>query len=112
MVTAASNSDTLRGSLLSKACALRTLGARPVPLAWWQTAVQLLSSACGPPLVAPLPWPAPVAKFTSSWHEPHAARDALVFHASTSAPLPWWHLVQFCTIAGKPTSHHSVSVFL
>src|ERR1035438_1364724 len=41
----------------------------------WQFA-HMLSSGCGR-----LTWFAPVAKFTSSWQEPHAAALGLVFQA-------------------------------
>src|SRR5438270_11294066 len=41
-------------------------------LARWHCA-QLLSDTCGKST-----WPFPVAKFTSSWQAPHAAREGLV----------------------------------
>ena len=60
---------------------------------------------------APPPWLMPVAKLTSSWHEPRAARDG-ASSVVTSAPLPWWHLVQLAISAGKPAFHHSNFVLL
>jgi len=42
------------------------------PFWMWQVA-HWLSLNCGSPT-----WFSPVAKFTSSWHEPHAAREGFV----------------------------------
>ncbi len=74
-------------------------GQAAAPLDGWQD-VQAASSAYGPPS-----WCSPLAKFTSSWQEPQAAREGWVFQLSTSAPVPWWHFAQFAMTAGNSAFH-------
>src|SRR5260370_2451609 len=72
-------------------------------VAWetWQF-LHWLSSNCGR-----FTWFSPLAKLTSSWQEPQAAREGLVFQLSACLVPPAWHLVPFRTSCGKTTSEKS-----
>src|ERR1035441_5357971 len=61
-----------------------------------------LSSICGR-----LTWLAPVAKFTSSWQDPHAATLGFVFQLSACLAPAAWQVVQFLTSCGKTTVEKS-----
>src|ERR1017187_7132728 len=54
-----------------------------------------------------LTWFKPVAKFTSSWQEPHAAAPGLVFQASAWVAAAAWQTVQLRTSCGKTTVEKS-----
>src|SRR5579871_1148598 len=77
------------------------------PCGTWQL-WHCASSAWNPP-----GWLAPVAKFTSSWQAPQAARDGSVMYALAWAALVvWsWHTSQRCTMAGSTTVEKSETEF-
>ena len=96
------NSGELRGSTwVVLIQSWDSLTAYLLPEAGWQPA-QAASLVCFRLVEL---WPTPVAKFTSSWQEPQAARLGFFCQAATSLPLPVWHLVQFSITAGKATFH-------
>src|SRR5579884_700040 len=70
---------------------------------------QSLSSNCGPP-----GWFTPVAKFTSSWHDPQASRLGVVRNAvAWVAPVVWlWQTSQRRTSAGSTTVEKSLTEFM
>src|SRR5947209_6579405 len=60
---------------------------------------------------APPGWLLPVTRSSVSWHEVQAEMPGRVFHWSTFAPVPAWHLVQFESTAGNSIFHHSCGVW-
>src|ERR1017187_46495 len=62
----------------------------------WQP-LHCLSSICGR-----FKWLAPVAKFTSSWQEPHTAALGFVFQLSAWVAIPFDRPLQDCNAIGPP----------
>ena len=79
------------------------------PWGWWHLAH---SSSFSCTRLAPL-WFKPVAKFTSSWHEPQTFRLGRVYQTSFSPALVSWQVVQSygarLLFPGQPTVDQSPS---